>query len=168
MKKLCIPLMLMVVLFCAASCGGSMKAKGFSFKAGDESYTWANGETDVFGEAGIAIQIAEDGVYRLSMIASRDVLKSGETTSSNTIALGVKKTSDKEPKWTGKNDGLIIFWLDGQRHVGPVDIDISSFGKVGEVVAGKFSGTADDIEIKGDFSLQRVDDKALQEPEKKE
>jgi len=163
MKKLLIPFVLIGMIFMVASCGAS-KATGFTFKAGNESYIWAKGEAEIFGEAGIAIQSKEESVYRLSMIASRDILKSGEKTSDNAISLGIKKTdASKEPAWAGKNPGLIIFWLDGKKHVGNVDIDITKFGKVGELVVGKFSGKAEDMPISGAFSLQRIEDNALQE-----
>jgi hypothetical protein len=163
MKKILIPFM----LFLLASCGGSMKATGFSFKAGSERYVWASGETDVFNEAGIAIQSKEENVYRLSMIASRDILKSGEKTSDNAISLGIKKTdASKEPSWVGKNPGIIIFWLDGKKNVGAVDIDITKFGKVGELVIGKFTGAAGEIPLEGAFSLQRIEDNALQDEKK--
>ncbi|MDR2733805.1 MAG: hypothetical protein LBC99_04060 [Spirochaetota bacterium] len=162
MKKLLIPFMLIVL----ASCG-SAKATGFTFKAGNESYIWARGETEIFSESGIAIQDKEEDVYRLSMIASRDILKSGEKVSDNSISLGIKKAgASKEPVWAGKNSGHVVFWLDGKKYVGPVDIDIAKFGKVGKLVTGKFNGKAGEMPLAGAFSLQRIDDKALQEGKK--
>jgi len=166
MKKLLIPFLLIGLLCLLASCGGSMKP-GFAFKAGDKSYVWVNGETGVFNEAGIAIQSNEENIYWLSMIASRDVLKSGEKTSDNTISLGIKKTNTaKEPVWVGKNSGRVIFWLDGKMYSGSADINITKFGKVGEPVIGKFSGKAEDVPIEGAFSLQRIGDNALQDDKK--
>jgi len=158
MRNILILFALIALLFTCTLCGGSARATGVLFKTGGESYTWSRGETNVFGESAVAVQDEEGGVYRLSMIACQELLKSGERSSDNVISMGIKKSS---PEWVGKNPGLIIFWREGKKNIGAVDIDIAKFGKVGELVTGKFSGAAGELPIEGSFSLKRIEDKAL-------
>ena len=147
----------MPVLFVGISCSGSGDATGFHFTAGEDTHTWTKGEVGVFGEGAIAVQTEEDGVFRLSFIASRELLRSGPNASANVIAISIK--DEKKPTWTkGKKTGLLLLDLDGKRHTGAVDITIAEFGKVGGLVSGRFSGIAGELRVEGAFSVRRVKD----------
>jgi hypothetical protein len=159
MKKLLLLCVSVVLLFAYASCGGAEGSTGVSFEIGGESHVWTKGEVGVFGEDAIVVQSEEDGVYRLSMIASKETLKSGTNSSDNVISFGMRSNASS---WRGKSQGLIILWLEGTRHTGLVDIEIARFGKVGETVSGKFSGKAGELDVKGMFNLRRIEDKSLE------
>ena len=160
MKNKLILCSFVVLLFVCASCGGSEATTGISFEVAGKSYVWAKGESGKFSEEAIALQTEKGGVFRLNMIACSEILKSGANSSDNVISLGIKKNS---AAWAGKNQGLVILWLEGKQHIGSADIEIAKFGKVDEFVMGKFSGTAGEIEVKGMFNLRRIEDKALDE-----
>ena len=173
MKKLLILCTPVLLLFTFVSCGGSEGETGVLFEIDGVQHTWQKGETGVFDEDAIAVQNEEEGVYRLNMIAAKEVLKSGTNSSDNVVSLGIRKDS---PSWKGKNKGLMILWLEGERHIGrDVDVEVTKFGKVGELITGKFSGKIDKvdkdgkiidpmkrIDIKGGFQLRRIEDKSLE------